>query len=171
MPLITATLYQRPAPAVATTVVPDRLRVMIADDHPLYRDALARAITWHPQLDLVGEAADGPAALALIAELEPDVAVLDLHMPGMSGLDICTHLEHADEPAHTRVLLVSAFLSTELFSEAARCGAAGYIGKDAARPELCDAVLTVGTGGRAFAEWGGPATAWPAAGRGGASAP
>ena len=150
---------------------PTRVTVIIADDHPLYRDALARAVDWHPQLELIGEATDGPTALALIETLQPDVAVIDLHMPRLSGLQVCERLEHADPPSKTAMLIVSAFLSTELFSEAARCGAAGYVGKDATRERLADAIATVGTGGRAFADWGGPDSLWPVPGRAGTTAP
>jgi two-component system nitrate/nitrite response regulator NarL len=164
---VKTTTKTRPKPTAGVAPV----RVVIADDHPLYRDALSRAVSWHPQLELIGEASDGPAALALIETLEPEVAVLDLHMPRLSGLQICARLEHADPPIRTAVLIVSAFLSTELFSEAVRCGAAGYIGKDAARDELADAIVTVGTGGRAFADWGGPASLWPVPGRAGTNAP
>lgn len=147
------------------------VRVVIADDHPLYRDALARAVGWHPQLELVGEGTDGPSALALIERLQPDVAVLDLHMPRLSGLQICARLDMADAPPPTAVLIVSAFLGTELFAEAARCGAAGYVGKHATREQLADAIVTVGTGGRAFADWGGPESLWPVPGRSGTAAP
>ena len=112
---------------------PETLRVVLADDHPLYREALVRAVEWHPQLELVGEAGDGPAALALIEQLEPDVAILDLHMPRMSGLQICSHLDQLEDPPATEVLLVSAFASTELIAEANRCGAAGYVSKDSGR--------------------------------------
>jgi two-component system nitrate/nitrite response regulator NarL len=145
--------------------------VVIADDHPLYRDAVARTVEWHPQLQLVGEATDGPAALALIERLAPDVAVLDVHMPHLSGLQICEHLDNADPPSPTSVLIVSAFLSTELFAEAARVGASGYVGKDIAREDLAAAIVTVGTGGRAFSDWGGPGALWPIPGRGGTNAP
>ena len=152
-----------------SVATPKTLRVVLADDHPLYREALVRAVEWHPQLDLVGEAGDGPAALALIEQLEPDVAILDLHMPRMSGLQICSHLDQLEDPPATEVLLVSAFASTELIAEANRCGAAGYVSKDAGREELTDAIVTVGTGGRAFGDW--QTSGWPGFGRGGTTAP
>jgi two-component system nitrate/nitrite response regulator NarL len=128
------------------------LRVVVADDHPLFRQAVCSAIARHPGLALVGEAADGEEALALIDALEPDVAVLDQRMPGLRGADVCEALQaRADRPA-TALLVLSAFEDSELVWGAVSSGAAGYIGKGASQPAICDAIEQVGRGGIAFTE-------------------
>ena len=126
------------------------LRVLVADDHPLFRQAVCGAIARHPGLALVGEAADGTEALALIDELEPDVAVLDHRMPGLTGAEVCEALQaRADRPA-TALLMLSAFEDSELVWGAVSSGAAGYIGKGASQADICDAIEQVGRGGIAF---------------------
>src|SRR5436190_22582773 len=76
------------------------LRVVVADDHARFRRGIARAIDQHPWLELAGEAADGREALAMIAALEPDVALLDHRMPELSGVEVCAQLPlRPDRPA------------------------------------------------------------------------
>ncbi len=128
------------------------LRVVIADDHPLYRRAIARAIVRHPQLVLVGEAENGDDALALIAALQPDVAVLDHRMPRLTGTEVCGLVHEGDEPLPTAVLLLSAFEDDDLVWNAVGSGAAGYIGKSASHQDVCEAILDVGSGGVAYTE-------------------
>jgi two-component system, NarL family, nitrate/nitrite response regulator NarL len=126
------------------------LRVLIADDHPLFRRGLARAVRRHPGLELVGEAADGRDALGLIAALDPDVAVLDLRMPELTGVEVCAQLRLRPERSTTAVLLLSAFEDADLVSAAVGAGAAGYIGKSASQRDICDAIERVGKGGIAY---------------------
>lgn len=126
-------------------------RVVFADDHPLFRDGLARAISSHLGLALVGEAIDGPGALALIEELEPDVALLDVKMPHLDGIDICARIASRAAPLPTRIVLLSAYLDPSLVWRAASAGAAGYLSKEASRSEICDALVEVSLGGTAFA--------------------
>lgn len=146
-------LTDAPAP---DALAPDRptepLRVVIADDHELYRRAIARAIDRHPDLVLVGEAADGDEALGLIAALQPDVAVLDHRMPGLTGTEVCALLHDGEDPLPTAVLMLSAFEDGELVWNAVGSGAAGYIGKAASHEEVCAAILAVGAGGVAYTE-------------------
>ena len=128
------------------------LRVVVADDHPLFRQAVCGAINRHPGLTLVGEADDGIDALGLILELEPDVAVLDHRMPGLTGAAVCEVLQtHEPRPA-TALLVLSAFEDAELVWGAVSNGAAGYIGKGASQSAICDAIERVGRGGIAFTE-------------------
>ena len=128
-----------------------RVRVVFADDHPLFRDGLARAISSHLGLELVGEATDGHGALALIEELEPEVALLDVKMPHLDGIEVCG-LVRARLPAlRTRVVLLSAYLDPSLVLRAASAGAAGYLSKEASRADICDALVDVAHGGTAFA--------------------
>jgi two-component system nitrate/nitrite response regulator NarL len=145
-PAVLAGLEGRPGSHTAV------LRVVVADDHPLFRQAVCGAIARHPGLALVGEAADGDEALALIESLEPDVAVLDHRMPGLSGAEVCERLQaRSDRPA-TALLMLSAFEDSELVWGAVSSGAAGYIGKGASQPAICDAIEQVGRGGIAFTE-------------------
>ena len=121
-----------------------RVRVLIAEEHPLYREGVVRAIKERPELELVGEAADGGQALELIEELEPDVAVLDVKMPQLDGLQVANAVARDARP--TRVLLLSAFLERQIVFQAVAAGAAGYLSKDADRLEITDAILAVHRG-------------------------
>ena len=126
------------------------LTVLVADDHPLFRRGIARAVSRHPNLTLVAEAADGREALALITAMQPDVAVLDHRMPGLSGVEVCGRLQLHPGPSPTAVLLLSAFESFEVVSAAVGAGAAGYVGKSASHSEICAAIERVGAAGHAF---------------------
>jgi two-component system nitrate/nitrite response regulator NarL len=155
--MTTATMTE--AATMSAPSLDEPLTVLIADDHPLFRRGVARAIRRHPGLTLVGEATDGREALALIAALNPDVAVLDHRMPELSGVDVCAQLRLRPEPARTAVLLLTAFEHPDIERRAADSGAAGFVGKTASQGEICEAIEIVGRGGVAFA----PATAEPLA--------
>lgn len=122
----------------------DTVRVYVADDHPVYRDGVARALSERPGLELVGTGADGRAAMADIRELVPDVAVLDVRMPGLTGIEIAA--EVARERIATRVILLSALADQDLVYSGVIEGAAGYLVKDAEREEICAAVEAVARG-------------------------
>jgi two-component system nitrate/nitrite response regulator NarL len=126
--------------------------VVIADDHPVYRDGLARAITRHPALSLVAQAGDGREAARLIEAVRPDVAVLDVHLPGIDGITLCAWAATRRLDSHTRVMLLSAYVDSVLVSRAVAVGAAGYLGKDALREEICEAILQVASGATAFSD-------------------
>lgn len=121
-----------------------RTTVVIADDHPLYRDALAQAITGRPDLELLAAEADGRSALEQIRALTPDVAVLDMRMPGLRGLDVANALARDGSP--TRVLMLSAAQESAVVYAAVAAGAAGYWSKDAERDAICDAIAAVARG-------------------------
>jgi two-component system, NarL family, nitrate/nitrite response regulator NarL len=108
-----------------------RTTVAIADDHPLYRDALSQAITARPDLELLAAATDGRSALEQIRELSPDVAVLDMRMPGLRGIDVVEALPR--DGSATRVLVLSAAQASAVIYAAVAAGAAGYWSKDAER--------------------------------------
>ena len=118
-----------------------RLSVLVADDHPLYREAVVKTIRERPELELVGEAADGRAALDALRELTPDVAVLDVKMPGLDGLQVLNAVVR--DGLATRVLLLSAFLDGTIAYDAVGQGAAGYLSKDAGRREIAEAVVRI----------------------------
>jgi two-component system nitrate/nitrite response regulator NarL len=122
----------------------DRIRVVVADDHPLLRDAIERAVRQRPELELVAAAADGRDALRAIRELAPDVAVLDLRMPGLDGIQILNAATR--DGLATRVLILSASGDPELVYEAIQGGAAGYFLKEADRDAILDAIAAVARG-------------------------
>jgi len=126
-----------------------RVRVFVADDHPIYREGIVRAIKERPDLELVGEAADGREALAAIKELTPDVAILDIRMPELEGPQVLNAIKR--DGVETEVLFLSAFMESELAYKTVAEGAKGYISKESSRQEICDAVVIVARGGTALA--------------------
>jgi two-component system nitrate/nitrite response regulator NarL len=121
-----------------------RVRVLVADDHPLFREGVARAIRDRPDLELVGEAADGPTALEQIGRLAPDVALLDVRLPGLDGPSVLKTLRRDGDA--TAVLFLSAFTDGDVVYPALSAGAAGYLSKEATRDEICDAIAAVARG-------------------------
>lgn len=117
------------------------IRVVVADDHPMYRRSVAAAITDHPQLQLVGEAATGTLALEQIAVHSPDLALLDLRMPDLDGFAVLAALTIAE--GSPRVLFLSAFGDSATVHRALEAGAAGFLSKDADEQEICSAIVAV----------------------------
>ena len=122
----------------------------MADDHPAMRGAFARLVDEHERLELVGEACDGAQAIEMIEALGPDVALLDVRMPGLDGLGIVTRLRAAGSPA--RVLLISGGNDSEVAHEAIAQGAAGFLSKDAEETEISDAIIAVAAGRSVLSE-------------------
>lgn len=127
----------------------ERVKVLVADDHPLYREGIVRAVKERPELELVGEAGDGRTALEEIKRLLPDVAVLDIRMPDLDGTQVLGALTR--DSVATHVLFISAFVEPELAYATVAAGARGYLSKEASRREICEAIITIGRGGTAFA--------------------
>jgi two-component system, NarL family, nitrate/nitrite response regulator NarL len=123
---------------------PQRIRVLVADDHPLFRDGIARAVQGRPDLDLVAATADGRETLDRLAADRPDVAVVDLRMPGVDGLGVLQTIRRQE--LGTRVIVLSAFTEPALVYEALAAGAAGYFSKDAERDAICDAIVGAARG-------------------------
>ena len=124
------------------------LRVIIADDHIVVRQGIRAVLEEVDGLEVVGEAGDGAEALALVEELSPDVVVLDVNMPGKSGLEVATELREEAHPA--RVLMLSMHDDPEYVLQAVRSGADGYVLKDVAPADLRDAVQAVHEGREYF---------------------
>lgn len=122
----------------------ERATVIVADDHPVYREGLTRAIGHRADLELVGEAADGHAALDAIRELRPAVALLDVKMPGLDGLKVLQAIRRDELP--TAVVLVSAHTAEDLVYQCIAGGASAFLGKQADRDEICDAVAAAARG-------------------------
>jgi len=123
--------------------------VFVADDHPVYRDGMVRAISERPDLEIVGEASNGRDAIEAIGETKPDVALIDIRMPGLDGLEVLGAVRREGEDTH--VLLLSAHLDSDLAYRAVAAGARGYLSKQSARQEICDGIAAVADGGTAFA--------------------
>lgn len=117
------------------------IRVALADDQALLRLAMRTLIDCEPDLELVGEAEDGVAALDLVAARQPDVLLLDIRMPRLDGLEV---LRRLDGP--TRVIVLTTFELDEYVFEALRAGASGFLTKDAEPAELLRAIRVVAAG-------------------------
>lgn len=121
-----------------------RIRVLMADDHPMYRAGVADAIKRRPELELVEAVGDGRAALAAIREHEPDVALLDLQMPELDGTAVLGAVIRDRLP--TRVMLVSGYFDSAVVYEALGAGAAGFLSKDSSGREICEGIEAVARG-------------------------
>lgn len=117
------------------------VRVLLADDHTLVRAGLRKLLESMPDIEVVGEAPDGVAALTLVAQLQPQLVLMDIAMPGLNGLEAMTRLLAASPGI--RVLILSMHQNEEYVRQALRQGAAGYLMKDAAPTELDLAIKTV----------------------------
>ena len=121
-----------------------RVTVVVADDHPLYREGVVRALLASGNVEIVAEAEDGRSALAKIQEHQPDVALLDYKLPELDGVAV-THAV-VREQLPTRVLIVSAFTDSGVVYRALEIGAAGFVSKEARREQIADAVLACARG-------------------------
>jgi len=128
--------------------VSDRLRLLVAEDHPVYRDGLRALLGSMPDVDLVGEAEDGDAAVRMAGELTPDIVLMDLGMPGRNGIEATREITAA-QPG-IGVLVLTMFEDDDSVFSAMRAGARGYLLKDADRDELARAIDTIGHGGAIF---------------------
>ncbi len=124
------------------------IRVLVVDDHAVVREGIRRVLTAGSGFQVVGEAADAEDGMALAREHEPDVVLLDIKMPGESGLELTQRLREA--VPGSRVLILSMFDHGEYVLEAVRNGAHGYVLKDASPHELRDAVRAVSQGREFF---------------------
>jgi two-component system nitrate/nitrite response regulator NarL len=122
----------------------DRVSVYLADDHPIYRAGLVEAVKKRPDLELVGEAADGRTALDEIRKLAPSVAVIDLAMPELSGFEVLNAIQR--DKLETKVVVLSASTESENVFKAVAEGAVAYVPKEADREEVCDAIAAASRG-------------------------
>jgi two-component system, NarL family, nitrate/nitrite response regulator NarL len=121
-----------------------RVKVLLAEDHPIYREGLARAIKERPELELVGELKDGREALARIQSDPPDVAVLDVRMPELGGPEVLNAIRREGIP--TAVVFLSAQIDSDTAYKAVAHGARGYVSKEVDRQELCETITRVARG-------------------------
>ena len=121
-----------------------RIRVVVADDHPLYRKAVIEAVRARPDLEFAGEADNGRAVLEAIRDNTPDVALLDIRMPGLDGLEVLNAVVR--DELGTRVIFLTAHVDSASAYEAVGAGAAGYLAKEASAETICDAIAAVARG-------------------------
>ncbi|HEY6966294.1 MAG TPA: response regulator transcription factor [Burkholderiales bacterium] len=121
------------------------IRVLLADDHKIVRDGLRRILAGSADIEVAGEAADGDQALALVRANAYDVAVLDMSMPGLSGLDLIKRLK-LERPA-LKLLVLSMHGEDQYAARALKAGAAGYLNKDSAAEQLLSVLRKIAAGG------------------------
>ena len=126
-------------------MIPGVIRVLVVDDHTLYRDGARGILGEHADIEVVGDADSGEMALALVNQLTPDVVLMDIRLPGINGIETTRRIR-----AHHRsvqVLMVSAYEDDEYVRAALEAGASGYLCKTAPSRELTDAVRAIAGGG------------------------
>lgn len=120
------------------------MKVLIAEDHPVYRDGIRQLIEAEEQLSLVHETADGAEALERIRLLQPDVAVLDINLPGLGGLDIARTCYR--EQLEIEIVFLTMYRDPDIFKEAVNLGVKGFVLKDSTSSEIAAAILAVSSG-------------------------
>jgi DNA-binding NarL/FixJ family response regulator len=126
----------------------EKLHVLIADDHPLFRDGMRSLLSTQPDMKVAGEATTGEEAVALTDELEPDIVLMDIKMPGLGGIEATRRI--LGENPRVRVLIVTMFEDDATVFTAMRAGARGYVLKDDDKDDVLGAIRTVGRGGAVF---------------------
>lgn len=126
----------------------EQVRILIADDHPLFRDGMRMLLETMPDLDVVGEATTGEEAVRLAETLQPAVILMDIKMPGLSGIEATRRIVAAQP--QTRILIVTMFEDDASVFTAMRAGARGYVLKDAAKDDMLRAIRAVGRGEAIF---------------------
>jgi DNA-binding NarL/FixJ family response regulator len=124
------------------------LRILIADDHPLVRSGMRALLSATEDMEVIGEAATGEEAIIKASTIQPDVIVMDLRMPGISGIEATRRI--LQENAHIRVLVVTLFEDDDSVFAALRAGARGYILKDASEDDVLQAIRIVSSGDAIF---------------------
>jgi DNA-binding NarL/FixJ family response regulator len=122
-----------------------KIRVLVADDHPMLREGLVAVLGTQPDFDVIGEAADGSEVVRLAQTLRPDVILLDLEMPETDGVAALKRLR--DVGSEARTIVFTAYDTDERILRSLRAGARGYLLKGASRAEIFDAIRTIYSGG------------------------
>jgi len=121
-----------------------KIRVLLVEDHRLVREALSEALNRVPEIDVVGEAGNGEEALEKASALKPDVVVLDIRLPDVSGIEVAARFK--DAKLSPKVIALSAFADKRFVTAMLRAGASGYVAKSAAGTELVQAIRAVSAG-------------------------
>lgn len=125
-------------------MVDGKIGVFFADDHAMIREGLVELVNRHSDLTVVGQCGDGMSVLDQVSKVNPDVAVLDITMPGLNGLDCCRELTRRDK--NLGVLILTIHEDEEFIARAIEYGASGYVLKESAAEQLVEAIRAVGRG-------------------------
>lgn len=125
-----------------------RIRILIADDHQLFREGLCALLSTQPEFNVVGEAATGEEAIVQANDLQPDVILIDIQMPSLNGIETIRHIRSANP--HIRVIVVTVSEENNSIFAAMRAGARGYISKDASQLEIFKIIRAVANGEALF---------------------
>lgn len=126
----------------------EKIRVLIADDHPLFRDGMHGLLDSVPDTEVIGEAASGEEAVTLAETLQPDVILMDIKMPGINGLQAMREILHTSP--HIRILIVSMLEDDDSVFAAMRAGACGYVPKGVDQTQMLRAIRAVANGEAIF---------------------
>ena len=128
----------------------EKIKLILVDDHQLVRTGIANLLSGEPGFEIIGEASESREMFDLLRQLQPDIAVLDIALPGLSGIEITKKL-HNDFPG-IRILILSMHTSEEFIFNAINSGARGYLPKNTSRRELIEAIYAIHRGEEYFAE-------------------
>jgi DNA-binding NarL/FixJ family response regulator len=112
-------------------------KILVVDDHPMFREGIKSIIARNPQLEVVGEAGEGKAALKLVEDLRPDMVLLDVSLPDINGIDLIQDIKKV--LPETRILMISMHTKIEYLTSAFQAGATGYVVKDAPSEKILQA--------------------------------
>jgi DNA-binding NarL/FixJ family response regulator len=122
------------------------MKILIADDHAIVREGVKQIVKGLPEVKQIDEASDGSQAFSMICETPYDIVILDISMPGMTGLDVLQRMK--DRDLHTKILIFSFYPQEQYAIRAFKLGASGYLSKDSAFEELALAIRKISQGGR-----------------------
>ena len=124
--------------------LPESITIVVVDDHPLFRHGLSTLLNASPDFEVVGEATSGEEVVTTAAKLQPDVVLMDIHMPGGNGIEATRRILHTSP--HIRILIITMFEDDASVFTAMRAGARGYVLKDAQKADMLAAIRAVGRG-------------------------
>lgn len=122
----------------------NKIKIIIADDHPIFRSGLKQIIEEEEGIEIIGEAADGQKAIELIQEKKPDIAILDVDMPKKTGFEVLKELQKSDDPV--KIIFLTMYKEENLFNEAMDNGIRGYVLKESAADDICESIRLVAEG-------------------------
>ncbi len=119
----------------------DKIRIIIVDDHPIFRSGLKQLIEEDPNIEILGEADNGQSAIELIKKLNPDIAVLDIDMPMKTGLEVMREIK--DYVGRPKVIFLTVYADEDIYDEGMELGISGYVLKDSAVSDIIECIYKV----------------------------